>query len=84
MNAQFKGWEINTKDGEKKSVITGKIDIGEPTLIAISISKGENNIKRDLEKSMYISERYFSLVDIDYVESILLQVLQIRAMHVQR
>ena len=81
LNAQFKGWEINTKErwGREKSVITGKIDIGEPTLIRIISIEGEfrNNIKRDLEKSMYISEGdIFRLVDIDYVESILLQVLQ--------
>ena len=81
LNAQFKGWEINTKErwGREKSVITGKIDIGEPTLIRNINIEGEfrNNIKRDLEKSMYISEGdIFRLVDIDYVESILLQVLQ--------
>ena len=81
LNAQFKGWEINTKErwGREKSVITGTIDIGEPTLIRNINIEGEfrNNIKRDLEKSMYISEGdIFRLVDIDYVESILLQVLQ--------
>ena len=81
LDAKFLGWEIRTqrKWGREISTINGKIDIGEPTLLRDIAIEGDlrNNISRDLHQKVYISEgERFRLLDLDYIESSILQELQ--------